>query len=121
MSATMSAAPLHADLARVLNEIEDPELGIGIVDLGLVYGADWTATGIEVDFTTTASTCPLGDVLRQRIDDVLHLRFREAASIRVRLVLQPPWTPERLSEAARQKLGWMPAPAPPCGRGSWKN
>jgi metal-sulfur cluster biosynthetic enzyme len=102
---------MHEDLVNALNEIEDPELGIGIVDLGLVYGAEWSASGIEVDFTTTTPTCPFGDTLLALIDELLHRRFREAASIRVRLVRHPTWTPERLSDAARQKLGWAPSPA----------
>jgi metal-sulfur cluster biosynthetic enzyme len=92
----------------------------------LVYCAEWSARGIEVDFTTTTPTCPFGDTLLARIDALLHQRFREAASIRVRLVRQPAWTPQRLSDAARQKLGWAPSPAPArsplgSGRGVWKN
>ena len=77
---------MHEDLVSALNEIEDPELGIGIVDLGLVYRAEWSANGIEVDFTTTTPTCPFGDTLLALIDELLRRRFREAASIRVRLV-----------------------------------
>jgi metal-sulfur cluster biosynthetic enzyme len=44
---------MQGDLERALNEVDDPELGIGIVDLGLIYRAKRTPTGIEVDFTTT--------------------------------------------------------------------
>ena len=46
------------DLERALNEVNDPELGIGIVDLGLIYRAEWTRGGIEVDFTTTVHHRP---------------------------------------------------------------
>lgn len=119
---------MQEDLTRVLNEIEDPELGIGIVDLGLVYRADWNAKGVDVEFTTTSPSCPFSDVLLQRINDILRHRFREAASIRVRLVLDPPWTLERLSEHARGKLGWARAAAASPARfwsdfacGPWKN
>jgi len=97
---------MQDDLAHILNEIEDPELGIGIVDMGMVYRADWSATGIEVEFTTTSAACPFADALLQQINDILRHRFREAASIRVRRVLDPPWTVERLSDQARRKLGW---------------
>lgn len=115
---------MHDDLVRVLNEIEDPELGIGIVDLGLVYGADWSAKGIEVEFTTTTPSCPFGEALLARIKEILHHRFREAASIEVRRVLDPAWSPDRLSDEARRKLGWSPRPAPQrsaFGRGAWKH
>ncbi len=97
---------MQDDLTHILNEIEDPELGIGIVDMGMVYRADWSATGIEVEFTTTSAACPFADALLQQINDILRHRFREAASIRVRRVLDPPWTVERLSDQARRKLGW---------------
>ena len=97
---------MQDDLTHILNEIEDPELGIGIVDMGMVYRADWCTTGIEVEFTTTSAACPFADALLQQINDILRHRFREAASIRVRRVLHPPWTVERLSDQARGKLGW---------------
>jgi len=96
---------MQEDLANVLNEIECPELGVGIVDLGLVYVAEWSAKGIEVAFTTTSPSCPFRDSLLRQINDTLHHRFREAALIRVRLVIDPPWTLDRLNENARNKLG----------------
>jgi metal-sulfur cluster biosynthetic enzyme len=106
---TLVARPeMQEDLTRVLNEIDDPELGIGIVDMGLIYHADWNAIGIDVEFTTTSPTCPFAKALLQQITDILGHRFCEAASIRVRRVLDPPWTLERLSENARRKLGLTP-------------
>ena len=119
---------MQEDLTHVLNEVDDPELGIGIVDMGLIYRADWNATGIDVEFTTTSPSCPFSEALLQQINDILRQRFREAASIRVRLVLNPPWTLERLSENARRKLGWAGTPtASPAhfcsrlARGPWEN
>lgn len=98
---------IQEDLTDVLNEIDDPELGIGIVDMGLIYRAEWNAKGIDVEFTTTSPSCPFEELLFQDINNILSHRFREAASIHVRLVLDPPWTPERLSENARRTLGWV--------------
>jgi len=119
---------MQQDLTRVLNEIDDPELGIGIVDMGLIYHADWNEIGIDVEFTTTSPECPFVEALLQQITDILRHRFREAASIRVRRVLDPPWTLERLSENARRKLGWTPtatkSPAFFCSdfaHGPWKH
>jgi len=97
---------MQEDLTHVLNEVEDPELGIGIVDLGLIYVAEWNAEGIDVAFTTTSPSCPFSGALLQQISDILRHHFREAASVRVRFILDPPWTPKRLSENARKKLGW---------------
>jgi len=102
----MSHNAMHDDLLHVLNEVEDPELGIGIVDVGLIYRAEWTKTGIEVDVTTTMPSCPYAASLRKQIDIILRERFREASSILVQLVFDPPWSLDRLSENARQTLGW---------------
>jgi metal-sulfur cluster biosynthetic enzyme len=104
------AAPLFGGLSFKLspNQIEAlaSQLGIGIIDMGLIYRAEWNTKGIDVEFTTTSPSCPFEEVLFQDINDILSHRFREVASIRVRLVLDPPWTLERLSGNARRKLGW---------------
>ncbi len=100
---------MREDLERALNEVDDPELGIGIVDLGLIYRAEWTPSGIEVDFTTTVPSCPHAELLREQIDSILRKRFQEASAFRVRLVLEPPWKLDRLTEKARRALGWATA------------
>ena len=97
---------MNDDILGVLNEIEDPELGIGIVDVGLVYRADWTSAGIEVDITTTVPSCPFATSLREQVHRILRERFNETSSVRVRLVSDPPWVLGRMSEHARQALGW---------------
>ena len=97
------------DLLRVINEVEDPELGIGIVDVGLIYRAEWTATGIEVDVTTTVPSCPFAASLRDQVETILRERFREASAVRAQLVFDPPWALDRLSENARRILGWTGA------------
>jgi metal-sulfur cluster biosynthetic enzyme len=101
---------MQEDLLAALNEIEDPELGIGIVDLGLVYRADWTEAGIDVEFTITAPSCPFGESFTRQVEQTLQQRFGEAASIRVKLVSEPPWTADRMTEAARRKLGFTREP-----------
>ncbi len=100
---------MHEDLGRALNEVDDPELGIGIVDLGLIYRAEWTEAGIEVDFTTTVQSCPYAAFLQEKIDRILRERFPEASAILVRLVFEPSWNLDRLSEKARTILGWAPS------------
>jgi metal-sulfur cluster biosynthetic enzyme len=102
---------MQEDLERALNDVDDPELGIGIVDLGLIYRAEWTEAGIEVDFTTTVPSCPYAAFLREKIDTVLRERFR-GASILVRLVFDPPWNLDRLTEKGRETLGWSPSTTP---------
>ncbi len=98
--------PIQQDLRDVLNQVKDPELGIGIVDLGLIYRALWTEAGIEVDVTTTVRSCPHALSLRKQIELVLWQRFSEAQSVQVRLVFDPPWHFGRLSRDAMAALGW---------------
>lgn len=101
---------MQKDLLVALNEVEDPELGVGIVDLGLIRQADWGEGGIEVRFTMTSPTCPFGEMLTEQIEEVLHRRFREAVSITIKLVWDTPWTFEQVNETARRKLGWVGHP-----------
>lgn len=104
--------PMDDDILRVLNEIEDPELGVGIVDVGLVYRAEWTEAGIEVDITTTVPSCPFATSLRRQAEHILRERFSETSSVQVQLVSDPPWVLGRLSPRARHALGWAESPEP---------
>jgi metal-sulfur cluster biosynthetic enzyme len=92
-------------LMQTLKAVNDPEIGINIVDLGLVYRAERTAGGIEVALALTTPSCPLGEMMIEQAREVLHKRFPDAPSINVELVRSPPWSPDRMSAAARQILG----------------
>jgi metal-sulfur cluster biosynthetic enzyme len=94
-----------ADVMQALKGVNDPEIGINIVDLGLVYRAERKPEGIEVALTVTTPSCPLGDMLVEEAREVLHSRFPDVPSVHVELVRSPPWSPDRMSEAARRQLG----------------
>ncbi len=104
-NATRDAAARDAAVMDVLRGVNDPELGLSIVDLGLVYRAERHPDRIDVAITLTTPSCPLGDLLVQEVSDALHSRFPDGPVIDVELVWEPPWTPDRISEAARQQLG----------------
>jgi metal-sulfur cluster biosynthetic enzyme len=99
------------DILSALESVIDPELGINVVDLGLIYHAMWTKAGIDVAMTTTSPSCPLSDVLLEDVVSALRARFCET-SVHVELTFEPPWGPERLSDEARRQLGWL-APLTP--------
>lgn len=100
--------PLTEESARdALLEVIDPEVGINIVDLGLIYRIEVVDGRIEVDMTMTTAACPLGPHLRETAQAVLHRSLPEAESVAVHLVWDPPWTPERMSGRARRQLGWQ--------------
>ncbi len=96
----------ESDVQAALQEVTDPEVGVNIVDLGLIYGMRIAGTDVAIDMTSTTPACPLADFLEQEIQRALRARLPQVGKITVTLVWDPPWTPERMSAAARQQLGW---------------
>jgi metal-sulfur cluster biosynthetic enzyme len=93
------------DVLEALKGVNDPELGVNIVDLGLVYRAEHSSEGIEVALTLSTPTCPLGEMIVEEVREALRNKFGHLPSIHVDLVWDPLWTPDRMSEAARRILG----------------
>jgi metal-sulfur cluster biosynthetic enzyme len=91
---------------NVLRAVLDPEIGVNIVDLGLVYHVDLQDGGISVTLTMTSPTCPLGEMILNDAYFALSRRFPQADDIRLNLVWSPPWSPERMSVEAKAQLGW---------------
>lgn len=89
-----------------LREVNDPELGINVVDLGLVYSVDVQDQRVHVVMTMTTSACPLGAYLAKMAEDAIRRRIPQAQSVDVELIWEPPWHPGMMSEAAKQQLGW---------------
>lgn len=88
-----------------LKTVEDPELGMNIVDLGLVYGVRVDGDRIEVDYSLTYYGCPAGPYIEKGILETLRKAFGTTLVI-ANLVWKPPWGPERMSEEARVALGY---------------
>ena len=93
------------DVLQVLRSINDPELGINIVDLGLVYRAERTPDRLDVAITLTTPSCPLGEMMLEETRYALEQHFPDGPPVHVELVWEPPWTRDRMSDAARQLLG----------------
>ena len=89
----------------VLKNVEDPEIQMNIVDLGLVYRVDVREDAIEVDFTLTYPGCPAEEMIRRDIIETLRDAFG-FADIKAAVVWSPMWGPERMSEEARLALGY---------------
>jgi len=99
--------PATEDTVRdALRMVMDPEAGMNIVDLGLVYGVDVDDDRVAVTMTMTTPTCPVGDYLRDSVRDAVRDRFPSLATVDVEITFDPPWTPDRMSDAARAKFGW---------------
>ncbi len=88
-----------------LTTVQDPEIGMNIIELGLVYDIGLDAEdNVSVEMTLTSPGCPLGDVITQQVDAALLGIGARSASVEI--VWSPPWTPEMMSEEAKQRLGW---------------
>jgi len=92
-----------------LRQVTDPELFVNIVDLGLVYEVEVAQrdgkTDIRVKMTMTSPACPAGPELIREVKDVLATLGEEVGNVTVEMVMAPPWTPDRMTEQARDELG----------------
>jgi metal-sulfur cluster biosynthetic enzyme len=95
------------DILTALKAVIDPELGINIVDLGLVYDAKRIANRIYIALTMTTPACPLGEMMSEEIKLVLRDRFPDTQDVRVELVWDPPWSPELMTDESRRQLGML--------------
>lgn len=100
---TSPTPPDSAAILDALSEVADPELGVGIVPLGLIYDAHADGATLHITLTLTSPTCPLGDVLIADVEDALTAHFPDYMP-EVTLTFDPPWTPERMSPAARAAM-----------------
>ena len=95
--------PITDGLIEALKDVQDPEMPINIVDLGLVYGVRRTGSRVDVDLTFTAMGCPAYDFLLSDVRERL-LREPGVEDVLIRVVWDPPWTAERLTEEGRDAL-----------------
>ena len=89
-----------------LREVIDPEIGINIVDLGLVYAINIQPEIIQVGITMTTPTCPLHAVITRDAKQVMMSAFPEAKVVKIELVWEPIWNPSMMSDDAKKILGW---------------
>jgi metal-sulfur cluster biosynthetic enzyme len=92
-------------LMAALKNVYDPELGLNVVDLGLIYGVQQQDGNVTVEMTMTTPGCPLHESMLQGVGDALSI-FPAVKRVEVRLVWEPLWTPDRITEEGRQALGW---------------
>ena len=93
------------DILDALRTVIDPELGVSIVDLGLVYRVEIDGARVRVEMTTTSPACPLRDYIKDLVVTAIAERAAELEDIEIVIVTEPPWTSEMMSDAARRQLG----------------
>ena len=94
-----------AQLRELLREVIDPELGVDIVSLGLVYGVEVHGRVAAVLLTTTTPACPLGDYLSDEVRRVL-LDGGAVDTVEVEVTHVPAWSPDMIAEETKRAFGW---------------
>lgn len=97
---------MSEDVLAALRHVIDPEVGIDIVELGLVYEVRRQDGHVHVVMTMTTAACPLGESLTEEVKTAIGQRVPGVTSVSVDLVWEPPWQPSMMSARARERLGW---------------
>ena len=93
---------VEADVIEAMKDVVDPELGINVVDLGLVYGAQVHADNtVTLDMTLTSAACPLTDVIEDQTRSALAPLVDD---VRINWVWMPPWGPDKITDDGRDQL-----------------
>ena len=96
--------PAESELIDALKDVIDPELMVNIVDLGLVYDVEQTDRTVRCEMTLTSPACPAGPQIIHQAKMALE-KFEDVDSAEIRLTMEPPWSPERMTDEARDQLG----------------
>ena len=102
VAAATPAAQEHEDIMEALRDVVDPELGINVVDLGLIYGINVDTDRVAtIDMTLTSAACPLTDVIEDQARSALDGLVND---FRINWVWLPPWGPDKITEDGREQL-----------------
>ena len=103
----MAAEMPDDDAVReALREVEDPEAGMNIVDLGLVYMVEVGENSVHVEMTMTTAACPMADMIIDQARRMITAITPPETAIDVELVWDPPWSPDKMTGIARDHFGW---------------
>jgi metal-sulfur cluster biosynthetic enzyme len=97
--------PTREDVFEALRAVEDPELGMDIVELGLLYDVEVEGPRVKVIHTLTSMGCPVGPMIQENVDQIVRA-MPDVEDVDVELTWDPPWTPDKISEDAKFILGF---------------
>ncbi len=106
-SVSRAPAPTADHVREALRLVIDPEIGVNIVDLGLVYGIAVTDGEVRVDVTMTTPACPLSEYVTTNAEATIWQNVPGVRSVNVELVWEPTWRPDMMSDEARRQLGGL--------------
>lgn len=93
------------EVMEVLRQVEDPELGMDVVDLGLVYEVEVEGSAAKITYSLTSMGCPAGPLIAQDIEGATR-QVEGIEEVELELTFDPPWTPDRMSDDAKFILGF---------------
>jgi len=104
----MTTTATEADVLEAMKQVEDPELGVNVVDLGLVYGVELLQEGraVRLDMTLTTAACPLTDMIEGATNAAL-VGMGGIEEVEINWVWTPPWGPDRLTDDGKFALRSM--------------
>jgi metal-sulfur cluster biosynthetic enzyme len=104
-----AASGPYAERERLITEnlkqIYDPEIPMNIVDLGLIYGMEWTGDAVKLKMTLTAPGCPVAGILAEEVKAAIE-KVPNVRGATVEMTWEPPWSPERMSDFAKRQFGY---------------
>lgn len=95
----------ETDIREALRHVVDPEIGVNIVDLGLVYRIEMEGGRVRIAMTMTSPTCPLADYLKDLVTSAIRQHVPDVVDVDIELEWEPPWDPGMMSDEARRQLG----------------
>jgi len=93
-------------IVAALQTVLDPEVGIDVIELGLVYGIAVIDGGVRLDMTMTSAACPLNSYFQEAVEWAIRSRIPQATAVELHWVWQPSWDPAMMSPEARRQMGW---------------
>ena len=105
MAESETAMASEDDVLEALEEVIDPELGLDFVSLGLVYDVDIEDSEVYITFTLTTPACPIGPQVSEQMKEFVG-ELEGVETVHPKMVFDPPWSPERMSEDAKFALGF---------------
>ena len=93
-------------IQEALQTVMDPEIGVNIVDLGLIYGTSIAGSTVTVTMTMTTPACPMTEMIVLDVKSSLLRAGHQITAVAVDVVWEPPWVPDMISSAARKRMGW---------------
>ncbi len=93
-------------ILEALRAVNDPEVGVNVVDLGLIYSTEIHGHNVRVVMTMTTPACPLHAYLAEEVREAILSQREDVENVAVELAWDPPWSPEMISADGKRQLGW---------------